>query len=456
MLKSFLIATAITSPFIDLPYVKDLLPKTIEQVSHATERYEHTFDALIEEFLSLLEKGDGGAAIKLWNQATTLTQVMRTQLGYLLPHALYPEMQIATISSQEYDRINAHFIKSVGNTEFKQKVEHFYDRFGKKLAPSETYFFTTLLGWEAKGTPYTFLKGEAKEKRGVYPLTVMNANVLFMPDGYPYFFGGVAPWPDRIDALCALFKEKHPDILCLQEVHEEKSAAKLYEHLKNLYPYFYLDIGQKNVTTNPDALALNSGLFVASMYPLENPQFVPYTLEGRQEGINKGYFSAKVLVNRKPFCILYNTHLNPFDTPTAIKVREEEAQLLIESMQGGALPILLVGDLNLSWGSEEWKHSSLKKEFINAYPTSAGPTCTDYFNDLVWSAPRERRFVVKENYIYDYALIYKENPLMIQSSQVPLYDLDKPSEALSDHQAIWSSLSINEPKLLPIITPSLE
>ena len=129
-----------------------------------------------------------------------------------------------------------------------------------------------------------------------------------------------------------------------------------------------------------------------------------------------------------------------------MRVREEEAQMIvstIETLQKAMpLPAIVVGDLNVSYGTQEWEDSTLNKAFVDGY-TSKKPTCTDYFNDLVWTPIKERSQVKVVNYIYDYALMYRNHAVQIKSQVFPFYHLDKPTEALSDHQGIFSEIKVS-------------
>jgi len=241
--------------------------------------------------------------------------------------------------------------------------------------------------------------------------------------------------------------KKNADVVCLQEVHDEESAYALFRKIKHIYPYFYINIGADVAVVNPNHIALNSGLFVASKYLINNPQFERFQVEGMQEGIHKGFFSGTLIVDNKPFCYLLSTHLNPFDNDEAKRIRENETKVIVAKIkalqQQAPLPAILVGDLNVNWGSAEWKRSLLNRAFTNAYQDKH-PTCTDYFNDLVWTHPKQRDQVKKVNYIYDYALVFKTHLLNIESHMAPLYHLNKPTSALSDHQGIFSKITVEK------------
>ncbi len=86
----------------------------------------------------------------------------------------------------------------------------------------------------------------------------------------------MSPWRDRLGALTALIRSTNADVVCLQEVHPDDAIQELYHALKDQYSYFYGAIGPRFLGFDLSALGLPSGLFVASKYPVENPEFSLY------------------------------------------------------------------------------------------------------------------------------------------------------------------------------------
>ena len=264
-----------------------------------------------------------------------------------------------------------------------------------------------------------------------------------MPDDYTWFFDGCSRWDNRIDALCGVIFKENPDIVCLQEIHDVDSGYALYERLRGSYCHFYLNIGQGDYTRDPEMIMMNSGLFVASRYPIKDPSFIPFRQEERQWQINKGFFQGTVMVGGEAFCQLYTSHLNPFDDETAQKVRWEQVQEIALSMKKlqtvDPAPAFLLGDLNVNKYSNEWHFSPLSKEFTHHCPGNQD-TCTDTLDAIVHARKDERDRVTKKEHLCDYALIYQDSSGAIESRVIPLYDLSDPAQAISDHQGIFSTM----------------
>ncbi len=77
------------------------------------------------------------------------------------------------------------------------------------------------------------------------------------------------------------------------------------------------------------------------------------------------------------------------------------------------------------------------------------PTWTDYFNDLVRTPLDQRNTVVPINELIDYCIRPTLSTVTPKSTQtlVPLYDLEKPVEALSDHQALLTTWTVKSPSI---------
>lgn len=443
-----------------LPYIKNLLPKNPTEIETYWRSYEKSFNQNVEAFIRYLNDKDGAQALRTWGHIIKQTLIARTDLGYLIPHELYQDTELAKTALQHYEQVNNLYSQAVKDEDFQNAIAN-YVLGVRDLLPDEAQFFYDFLSRFPTGknvtlisqaleslssTPkasYIYLEGTGSKEVGAEKVSILNANLLFMPGNLTYYFGGIRPWESRMRDLVKTLRKKNSDVVCLQEIHDEESAFALFRVLRRQYPYFYLNIGVDNAVMDPDEISMNSGLFVASKYPLSDPKFVRFQSDGRQKGIHKGFFYGTLSVNKKPYCYLISTHLNPHDNETAVRVREEEAQMIVEEIESlqKALPLaaVVVGDLNVSYGTNEWKSSTLSQAFIEGY-SNKHPTCTDYFNDLVWTPVKLRSKVKNKDYIYDYALVYRVHPLSIESEVFPLYRLDEPADALSDHQGIFSQI----------------
>ena len=465
-INCILLGCIFLTPFVEggeLPYIRDLLPQTVNEMNVLWSEYEMSFRAATEQFYASLENNEPGKAIRAWDKAAEFTIVSRTKFGYVIPSELHEEVMLVDLAKHYLRRTDTLFNQIVSEPSFKKSLCSFCLK-SENLLPHEAHFFKSMLEKlqqkessllleqaihhvaQFQRAPFIFLKGRGKKREKGSMVTILSGNVLFMPDLFTYFFGGVSSWVQRVDALASLFIEKGADVICLQEVHDGESAYQLYDRLKNDYAYFHMNIGTDHAVLNSEELSLNSGLFIASKLPIEDPDFKKYDVEGMQKGIHKGYFYGVLQSKQTPLCYLISTHLNPFENEVATRVRETEAQEVVAKIKEMRtiypLPSLLVGDLNINWGSQEWKNSILSQTFFDVYEEKAF-TCTDTFNDLVWTIPKERDKVVKEGHICDYALVDRESSLKMRSTICPFYLLEKPTEALSDHQGIFTEITLS-------------
>lgn len=65
------------------------------------------------------------------------------------------------------------------------------------------------------------------------------------------------------------------DFICLQEVFDKPHALALIYLLKKTYNHFVFDIGHNSAGTN--LFLLNSGLMIASRFPITKVGFQPFT-----------------------------------------------------------------------------------------------------------------------------------------------------------------------------------
>lgn len=87
------------------------------------------------------------------------------------------------------------------------------------------------------------------------------------------------------------------DILCLQEVFDKRAAAKLAEILSPLFGYILYDVGVYACSSGCGFKFFNSGLLVASRYPVMEAQYHCFPNGRREDALAaKGLLSVKVHV----------------------------------------------------------------------------------------------------------------------------------------------------------------
>lgn len=320
------------------------------------------------------------------------------------------------------------------------------------IAIGELATLPRLLSYNLRGEPFHAIKGGLENKESIErQFTLFNMNICFLPGELPLFFGGVAPAAERVSGIASLILNQNADVICLYEVHEVNSAYALCHKLKNDYAYFYLDIG-------PSFLEMNSGLFVASKYKVVDPQFKPFHYLGMQNQINKGYFSFKIVDEDQIVAQIYTTHLQPYRKNVDEEIRKAELNEIIENIHLNytikiSYPIVLCGDLNIPWGSEEYDLSGIQKHFFDAYndktvinndnTTVVDPSNRTYSACLGgerWKTGDDPSISCSE--IIDYVLIYDKEPLSsIQTHKVEVVNAADINGALSDHDGLFSTIT---------------
>ena len=121
------------------------------------------------------------------------------------------------------------------------------------------------------------LEGKLPEKALVNnTFRLLSWNICCVGGGYTISDGGVMPWTFRIDPLITEIKKQKAEVICLYELFDTSAAFYLYESLKNDYAHFYFNIG-------PKPIGVSSGIFVASQYPINNPEFTLFLLKCSSE-----------------------------------------------------------------------------------------------------------------------------------------------------------------------------
>ena len=271
--------------------------------------------------------------------------------------------------------------------------------------------------------PFKTKEGDLPPQKVSESFTIFSLNTLFLPFPVSYFTDGMPPWPDRIDGIIAKIQEHDPDIICLQEVYSNLAARKLIKKLKSRYAVFYYDIDPKWVT-------LNSGLFVASKFPIQNPTYRSYT--HTQKGVARGAFFFETA-----FARLVNTHLDANPSRNGALQNAQLAQLV----QWLDQKTFIAGDINIAWGTPSYDLSLLKAAFFDPYnenrvycsPVDA--TCSEVFNK--WTKPSGPEYV-----IYDYILYYGEPAPTMHTTLVPFYSLHNKTPPLSDHQGLLTTVTL--------------
>lgn len=278
-----------------------------------------------------------------------------------------------------------------------------------------------------KQKPYTHFPGLAKEKIETNFHRLMTLNACMLWGGLPIPLGGMRPPSDRMDAMAQKIQENDPDVLVMQEMAFD-SAFSLYQRIKGNFAHFYTRIG-------PNPPLMESGLFVASKYPVLRSGFIPFP---GQLGIYRGAFWIET-----PKSYFVTTHMEFGYTEEGKKKRKTQFDLILKEIQKFKKdkPCFLLGDFNLDrrvgddyqkMGVPEHFHDPYLKKYPKLSEDSA--TCTDVISAYTLGSPLPK----KRWEMIDYALLAKgaHDRFKLDVNRVSMYDNGLPDEALSDHNAL--------------------
>ena len=283
---------------------------------------------------------------------------------------------------------------------------------------------------------FTLHAGDALPKKVCEKVSVLTYNVCGLYEQTPLIFGGVLPWAKRLDRIVETIQTANADVVCLQEVFDEELEESLLERLKGEYAYFYTMIAPRYLGFKPSTYGVRSGLMVCSKYPVDNARFDSFSAENPY--VNRGLFSFDVAEKIK----IATTHLAAFQKPQMIKKRLEQITTVTELLRSmeKERPVLLCGDLNISWTSgepaEKYINEHYKTDYLVDKVTEENCTYCD-FTSFHW----------KENFhpeytVLDYILHLKDTPAVeITTKRINTWGRLPPFDAASDHMGLLSHVS---------------
>ena len=292
-------------------------------------------------------------------------------------------------------------------------------------------------------SPFNYVKGLAPEKAvSRNGFTILNLNTCCLPGNQTLFFGGVFPWKQRISSVAEKILKTNADVVCLQEVFVEEAGYALYEKLKMNYAHFYMGIGPRVAGFSFETLGFPSGLFVASKYPIVNPNFSSFTATALQ--MNYGFFDFTI----PSVAHIYTTHLVPMHQ--LAPVRSLQMSQILEKMkidlqEAENIPFFLCGDLNVPLKSGEQSEAIIQAYFDDAYNegitkiTAENETCTSYFTNYFLASDKNPEKITPNFEILDYALVLKQSNAKITTKRISMNDGVHPETAVSDHHGLLTT-----------------
>ena len=199
-----------------------------------------------------------------------------------------------------------------------------------------------LLARQCSSTNLRYSKGNHREV-APHQIEAFHLNACSLPGSMPLHFGGLSINNSRIDKQIELFKNK--GMVFLSEVSPQTSRY-IMGKTKNHFAHFFFDMGLKS-------FCLDSGLFFATKYQIEEPVFVPFRNLGK---CFHNTFKRGFLVVRCKKCTFYFTHLHP-------KSKRERLYQLLQiklHMAREIGEVYLIGDLNIDSYKSILEHKKLK------------------------------------------------------------------------------------------------
>ncbi len=436
------------------PELREVVPVTTKELQQVLSSSKETMQKQMDLFLDEAQKENFPKALEHWNEI--YMKMISSKVKFTFAEKMGPEneaKQALKVLYQFFEELIQNnpqvlraYLKMAQNealSSYQAYIAYHVLQNYLKEQKTEAILLAldTLKKKEQK--PYaTFTKkGELHPLRK--DLKVVNWNVLFFQDLLTVYFGGVLPWSTRIDRVILKLIDFDADLVCLQEVWDPKAATYLIKGLKAHYDYFYYDIGSQAFIFNPEELSFNSGLFVASKYPVYETHFYPFPFPNQAKGLHRGLFLT-VLGKDKPEFSVINSHFESGEETRAQDIRKMSLTFAYDKLEG-SIPSFLTGDLNIAFG-EKQQDSGMDSYFDNAY-TKKGmatnektATATNYFDQLLHTKRSERKNIVPIFEILDYFLIKKGSisPKQIKTEKIRVFDLQTPFNSLSDHNPLIS------------------
>jgi endonuclease/exonuclease/phosphatase family metal-dependent hydrolase len=225
----------------------------------------------------------------------------------------------------------------------------------------------------------------------------------------------------RRQELVTFIDAQNADVVCLTEVWADGNTGDLgkgffINNLKAKYPHVCRD--------NKGSLSLGSGLLMLSKSPMANCKYTEFpTSSGVDAYAAKGVLTATVTYHAKKV-IVSLAHTNADDGPKERAVRADQIKTVLtdiktQSKSFEILPVILIGDLNIIGGSEEYKdlansmgnYAGMIDAYRYLHPNSPGITYDGTKNSLI------KRFAPKDVQVQarlDYSFVRGATPVKFE------------------------------------------
>jgi endonuclease/exonuclease/phosphatase family metal-dependent hydrolase len=287
-------------------------------------------------------------------------------------------------------------------------------------------------------TPFEKRIGTAAPESVKSEMKILTFNVCGLFEETPIIFGGLVPWRERFNKIVETIDQSDSDVVCLQEVFDDDLEEALYQKLKSKYANFYTIISPRYLGFKPSTYGVRSGLMVFSKHSVTNGRFD--CIPSESPYVNRGVFSFDVGGKMK----VATTHLAAFQGPAQKKKRLEQMNAVTKILYDmkPSIPVVLCGDLNISWCSGEPAEEVLCKDYdINLKVAQVTPENCTYcdFTNYHWKDTFNPKYT-----ILDYVLHLKNTPSIdIKTRRVNTWGEKPPYDAASDHMGLLANVSFS-------------
>jgi endonuclease/exonuclease/phosphatase family metal-dependent hydrolase len=268
--------------------------------------------------------------------------------------------------------------------------------------------------------------------------SLLSWNICGIGAGFAISDGGLLPWQFRIERIINQIIEKDADVNCLYEVFDPQAAEEIAARLKERgYTHFYYNIGTLS-------MGVSSGIFVASKYAIEKPEFTPFPQEalvGRAQFTAKGVFGFDLKSQGRCFARIFATHLQHSEEPgfpedKEVEARKKEMGIIlgkIEEVRDKC--IVVTGDLNLD--DKEYRGAEWQSRFQKG----------DRFTSSTWKGDdfcaklMEKRASGACNLDHTMLLSSSAGDISTELVETGYDPKSYREEALSDHEGLLSVIS---------------
>jgi endonuclease/exonuclease/phosphatase family metal-dependent hydrolase len=244
---------------------------------------------------------------------------------------------------------------------------------------------------------------------------------------------------ERAMSIGKLLKESDYDVIVFQEAFQRKARKKIFNQLKESFPYQAGPANQKLISYRT-----NSGLWIFSKHPIVNTQSIVFRNRSGVDALSrKGGLIAEILVNEVPIQVAA-THLQNAE-PAWIRQSQcvEFYNRLLKPFYKEGIPQIICGDFNINRERKEEYDFMLNTLHATDGELAGEVKFTyDRANNDLKVEPGNRKDLI------DYILVHDEGgQLLTTSRQIKILkdNWNQEHADLSDHYALEAEVRFNHP-----------